>query len=476
MGSAAGPARVAASASGSTRSRIAALAVAATAFVLVLVAPTPDGLTLEGQRAIAIFVLCVALWVTHAIPLMITSLLAVVLFPLLGVMDSPDVYAFFGNQAVFFILGAFILSSAVIRSGLSTRIALHVLRRFGRSPGSLLGAVMVIPAGLSFFVPEHAVAAMIFPVVLELASGLDLKPGESPYAKSLFIAMAWGAIIGGVATFLGGARAPLAVGILYANTGRSIGFLPWALAATPIVPVMLFVGYQVLRRVFPPEVDSVAPATEAVARKIEAQGPLSRRESAVGGLMALTVLAWIVLGEQAGLANIAFAAVAVAFVFGLMKWKDVEEDVNWGVFLMYGGAIALGFALDSTGAATWLIDRTIAQVSAAPLVIVGLLALVSVLLTEAISNSAVVALLLPVGLGLSAPHGLSPETLTLAVAIPSGLAYMLPMGTPATAIAFSSGHLRASDTLKAGSLMVAASWTTFLLTAAVWWPVIGFGT
>lgn len=437
--------------------------------------PTPEGLTTEGQRALAIMALCIILWVSQAIPLMITSLLAIVLFPLAGVMTTEEVYPFFANQAVFFILGAFMLASAILRSGLSSRITLGVLRRFGRSPRSLLASVMLIPAALSCVMPEHAVAAMFFPVTVEITRSLDLRPGESRYAKSLYIALAWGAVIGGITTFLGGARAPLAIGILQANTGESIGFLPWTLAALPTVLIMLGVGYLVLTRVFPPDIESVAPAIETIRQRVASQGAISRREIEIALIMVGTIAAWVLVGEHLGLANIALAAVAIAFALGLMKWKEVEEDVNWGVFLMYGGAIALSFALSETGAATWLVDVTVASFPHSAFLIVASVALLSNLLTEAMSNTAVVALVLPVALTFAAAQGLPPQVMTLVVTIPSGLAFMLPMGTPANAIAYSSGYIQPSDTIRAGAIMLVTSWVTFVTVAMLWWPIIGFG-
>ena len=204
--------------------RFIILSVASFIFGLIVYLPAPEGLTDDGKKALAIFVLCVIFWVSHVIPLMITSLLAIILFPLLGVLPAEKTYSLFGNQAVFFILGAFILASAVTRTGLSNRIALMFLKWFGHSPKILLLGVIVLSAFSSFWMSAHAVAAMMFPIITAIALSLELKPGESSYGRSLFLGTAWGCVIGGVATFLGGARAPLAIGMLHDTTGESIGF------------------------------------------------------------------------------------------------------------------------------------------------------------------------------------------------------------------------------------------------------------
>jgi sodium-dependent dicarboxylate transporter 2/3/5 len=201
---------------------------------------------------------------------------------------------------------------------------------------------------------------------------------------------------------------------------------------------------------------------------------ISRRELALGGLMMLTIFFWIFYGDKIGLANIAIAAVVAAFAFKLLDWKEVEQDVNWGIFLMYGGAICLGFAMEKSGAAQWLADRTFGLLVHSKWALIATVSIVSLFLTEAISNTAVVALLMPLALGFAESMNLEPQVVTLALTIPSGLAFMLPTGTPATAIAYSSGFLRLSDTVVSGLILNCAGWLIFMLSIYFYWPLIGF--
>lgn len=434
---------------------------------------TPAGLTVEGQKALAVFALCVTFWMLNALPLMITSLLAIALIPLSGVMSSEQAYSLFGNSAVFFILGAFILAACLMKSGLSTRLSLVFLQRFGHSPRALLVAIYLWNAVASFFMSEHAVAAMNFPIVAEIVSVLALRPMRSTYAKGLFLALAWGSTIGGVATLLGGGRAPLALAILEAATGRiEYSFLTWSLHALPIVAVMLAVGYVTLMRWFPVDIESVRPAEEALARKVADLGRMRGEEKAIGAIMLGTVLVWIFYGHHLGLANVAIAAVVLLFALRLVVWRDVEEYVNWGIILMYGGAICLGAALDRSGAAQWMAESALGNSTPGPLAVLGVMSLVTWLLTEAMSNSAVVALMMPVGLGLAADVGLQAAVIAPAVAIPAGLTFAFPIGTPANAIAYSSGYLRLRDLVVPGALMGLAGWFVFNLTVRWYWPLL----
>ncbi len=427
----------------------------------------------QAQRSLAVFGLCVFYWVSGALPLMVTSLLAIVLLPVSGVLSAPQAYALFGNEVVFFILGAFILAACLIKSKLSTRIALTMLARFGRTPRQLLISILLLNATMSFFMSEHAVAAMNFPIIVEIATVLHLHPRRSNYGKALFLCMAWGTTIGGVATFLGGGRAPLAVGILQEATGQSFSFLEWSSAILPLVFVLLVAGYTIITRFFPIDITDVTAADDILRERSLALGRVKFQEKAVGSVMALTILAWIFGGESVGLANIALGAVIAVFALQLVTWRDIEGYVNWGVILMYGGAICLGAAMNKSGAATWLAERTIRNWASDGVTVVMLLSGLSMLLTEAMSNSAVVAFLMPVSLGIAAQFGMDPRVMALCVAVPAGLAYTLPIGTPANAIAYSSGYLTIRDLAVPGLLLMAISWLAFLALATVYWPLVG---
>ncbi len=453
--------------------RFIILSIASFLFGLIVYLPNPEGLTSNGKKALAIFMLCVIFWISQVIPLMITSLLAIILFPLMGILPADKTYSLFGNQAVFFILGAFILASAVRRTGLSDRIALIFLTWFGHSPKVLLLGVILLSAFFSFWMSEHAVAAMMFPIVTTIALSLKLKPNESNYGKALFLGMTWGCVIGGVATFLGGARAPLAVGMLHDATGESIGFIKWTLATLPTVVSLLVVTYCLLVLLFPAEIKDVKEARTLLIKKIEGIGRIKRKELFIGLLMIATICAWICFGEEFGLANIALASVVIAFVFRLMTWKDVEEDVNWGLILMYGGAICLGFAMGKTGATHWLVSIAPLGSIHSPFILIMVISLVAIFLTEAISNTAVVALLMPITIGLAIDFSINPVITTLAVTVPSGLAFMLPMGTPAVAIAYSSGFISPGNTFKGSLILKIAAWILFNVFAYFYWPILG---
>jgi sodium-dependent dicarboxylate transporter 2/3/5 len=348
-----------------------------------------------------------------------------------------------------------------------------MLYRFGTTPRTLIVTVLLLNAAMACVMSEHAVAAMNFPIILEIVAVLKLNPRRTRYGKALFLAMAWGSTIGGILTLLGGGRAALALQILREASGKTLSFAEWSIAILPLVLTLLPVCYFILLRFFPIDIESVREADEVLHARSLALGRLRYQEIAIGALMLLTFAAWIFLGEEFGLANVALAAVVLLFVLNLVTWREIESYVNWGVILMYGGAICLGAAINKSGAAAWVANVTIAQWATDGPMIILTLSLLSLLLTEAMSNSAVVALLLPVSLGIAERFGIDARSMALAIAIPAGLATTLPIGTPANAIAYSSGHLSMRDMALPGALLGLVSWILFNLMANFYWPLLG---
>ncbi len=424
----------------------------------------PAGLSAQGWTTLSIFFLCLILWVSQLLPLTITSLLGLSLLPLTGVMPAEAVYGLFGNSAIFFILGAFMLAAGAIQTGLSEHLALHLLDRVGLGPKRLLLAMLLLPAAMAFVMPEHAVVAVMLPIAWEIVRGLGLKGGNR-YAQSIFFALAWGAIIGGVATLLGGARGPLALALLHEITGKSFTFAQWSAASLPIVLPLLLVSALLLLSITPFGQLDVASARHRIDRRRMEAGALGASGWVMGLLLAITVLAWIFIGNDQGLAAISLISVVVMFALQLVTWKEIEPHVHWDVILMYGGAIALGKAMVVTGGGAWLAHQCI-PADTSPFTLLLVLAIATLLLTECVSNAAAVAILLPVALPIAMEQGIDPIITALAIGIVAGFAFILPMGTPANAMIYATGHVRASAMMRYGPILSLCALLLFLITIA----------
>jgi len=445
-------------------------------FLILLNQEGPTDLSLQGYKVLCVFFLCVSLWATNLIPLSITSLLAIALIPLLGIMDASQAYSFFGNKAVFFILGIFILSAAMIGSGLSGRLSMWVMKHFGKSPKTLVSSIYFFGALLSCFMSEHAVAAMMFPILIEIVTALQLKKGESVFAKALFFSMAWGCIIGGAMTVLGGGRVPLAVEILEKVTKGtgSIGILEYTYFSFPLVLLLLGAGWVVLFFMFPPDLKEIEPARKIIMEKSQTLGAVTFQEKGIALVMALTIFTWFGYGDTLGIANIAIISLVLLFSFNLINWKLVEPHINWAIILMYGGAICLGEVMATSGAALWLSQSIFSGTVQSPTLFLVSIAVLSLLFTTFMSNSAVIAILLPPAISMCEAYGISPQMATLTVILPSNFAFILPIATPASALAYSARYFSLGEMFRAGALLSLLGMGCYLFLLYFYWPLIGF--
>ena len=251
------------------------------------------GLTVEGYRTIGAFFVCLILWMTQLVPMAITGLLAVGLIPMLEIMPSKEAFSYFGSEAVFFILGSFILSAALLKTGLSTRLAVWFIQKGKNSPSKLLFRIMLSCSLLSCVMPEHAVAAFSLPIIFEMARSLKYMPFGGSYGRGLFMAMAWGCVIGGIITYLGGARAPLALAIVSEMTGENISFWRWMQTSLPLAIPLFFLGFFLIRYFFKIDVDSVEDIRMALEKRNEEMGRMTWSEKWVALILSVAVYLWI---------------------------------------------------------------------------------------------------------------------------------------------------------------------------------------
>jgi sodium-dependent dicarboxylate transporter 2/3/5 len=242
----------------------------------------------------------------------------------------------------------------------------------------------------------------------------------------------------------------------------------------PLSLGLLAVTAVLLDRLASQEKIDIRPCRELLERKLAETGPLSTSERRLMWIGIATVAAWTTLGHVVGLAEISILSVIVLFAFRVADWHAVEENVNWGIIIMYGGAVALGSALVESGAARWLAVQLVSNTLLPPVLVLMILAGITIFLTEGISNSAAVAVVLPIALSLAAYEGLSGGKLTVfAVALPAGLAFCLPMGSPPNAITYSAGYFRLRDILLLG-LFVKLVGLALILALMIWvWPHLG---
>ncbi|WP_116963267.1 SLC13 family permease [Fastidiosibacter lacustris] len=434
----------------------------------------------SGKHAFAVFCVAVFLWIINIFPLAITGIIVLFLLPASGVIFAQDVYSYFGNSATFFVLGAFILASPVMRSGLSKRLAITIISKFGKGSKRLCMSIFGLSSTMAFFISEHAVVAMLLPIVLEIVTAANVNK-KSRFAFAAYMAMAWGAMIGGTATLLGGARAPLALGILQDNFATNakmahvshIGFFEWSLWVIPIVLVMLCLASICVLIIAHKSGANIELARQKLIAHKKEIGRVTKREVLTLMVVLFTIFLWIFYGTAWGLDWISFLGVILAFILRITNWKEIERDVQWGIIIMYGSAIALSVALRNTGAAHEMVQVIIDLGISSPLLIIVSLIVLVAILTEVMSNAAAVAILLPVGLALSLEYGIDPRVITVGIATGAGLTFLLPVSTPAMALVLHSDHVKIHAVMAWGIWLKISSILVIIVAIIFYWPLLG---
>jgi solute carrier family 13 (sodium-dependent dicarboxylate transporter), member 2/3/5 len=415
---------------------------------------TDSGLSRGGARTLAIFLAAVILWVTEAVPLVVTGLGVFVALVAGGIGSPAQVSAWFGDRVVFFLLGIFLIAGALTASHVVDHAALRLLNAVGTSPRKLRQGVYWVAFFASFLLAEHAVAAMLFPVIARIRDALGRPRQSSSYIAGLFLALAWGCSIGGIVTYLGGARIALAMGIAQTKGITVPGFFELMAMSLPIAIPFGIAAAIILEIAFPIDVPNVTQAREALAERRRDLGRFGPRQQAVLCILLLTIAAWAFFGVKY-LAPVALASAAVLISTGLGRWSEVERHVPWDLLIMEAGALALCSALEATGASVWAGHIAFSNIGHEPLLIIGAITLFTIILTELFSNPAVVTLLVPLLIPAAPALGFQGHeiALVLAVALPCGLSFVLPLGSPPLAIAFSSGEYKVAKVAGWGILL-----------------------
>lgn len=435
-------------------------------FLVAILSSPKWGLTPQSQKTIGIFFLTVSFWITGFVPPPVTGLLVLALIPLFNILPASQTFSLFGNRAIFFLLGVFIMSTSLMKTGLARKMALIMLNKLNNSYFKMLSGIFTVSFLMSLLMPEHAVAAMLFPVLIKFVHTLNIN--NYKFNSLIFLSMAWGCIAGGIGTPLGGARAPLAMELLYNNFGINLGFLKWTVYAFP-ASIMLYVLIVLYLYMLVKMNNLDELLTFQRFNTTTHLYPLSRQEKITFSVYILTLIAWMMSLKTADMAVIAILSSVSLFLLKIITWRDVEEHINWSIILMYGGAIVLGKTMVSSGAARWFADKILHNFVKSPFSFFWLFTTLTILFTEVMSNVAACAFLLPIAYGFVGTLEINPIFATFTVAIPSGLAFLLPMGSPPNAIAYSSGKYTILQSIKFGAVNIIFSLFVLYIIAKLFW-------
>ncbi len=420
----------------------------------------PDGqLSGPAVRALAIFAAAVALWITAPVPLVVTGLGVFVALSVGDLLPGKPIdeqarqtATWFADPIVVFLFGAFLIAGALSSAHVVDHLALRLLAMLGTNARRLRQVLFWIAFGAAFLMSEHAVMAMLFPLAVRIRDALGRPLRSSRYVQGLFIGMAWGATIGGITTYLGGSRNPLAMGFLHKHNLPIPGFFELMCYSLPVALPQALAAALNLEWGDPVDISSVAAARASLEQRRRELGRFGARQRRVTAVLGLAVVLWMLGGfELIALVSVGIAALLLGT--RLVRWSEIAREVPWDLLVLYAAALALAKALAATGAPALIGHHLIPLLPSAPAVAIAVIAVVAMLMTEAMSHGAVVSMMVPLLIAAAPILGIDPVLLALAVSLPTGLAFMLPMGSPPLAIAFASEEFPLSTMTKWGSLL-----------------------
>lgn len=435
----------------------------------------PLQLPAGGARALAAGVLLIIWWIAEVLPMPAVALMPLLLFPLLGIDTLEATAQAYSNPVVFLFMGGFIIAVAIEKWNLHKRIALLIVWKTGTSSNRILLGFTLATGLLSMWLSNTATTMMLFPIALSVIAVMEEhpQPGSKPrhFALALLLIIAWASNMGGMATIIGTPPNVAFAGFIEKKYGYSISFLNWMLICLPLALLLLTALYLVLARwLYPSGIRNSSVANAYIRSELEALGPISGTEKRILIVFAATALLWItrsllnrylqislddnmiaVLGALALFAMPAAPADRNASRF-VLQWSDTSQ-LAWGILLLFGGGIALANALEKNGIMSIIGNALAGGGMMKGILLVLVITIVSIFLSEVMSNVAQVIVFAPVLAALADALQMEPLLLGLPMTLAASAAAMLPMGTPPNAIVFGSGRIPLREMLKAGLIM-----------------------
>ncbi len=444
-----------------------------------------NGLSPEGHAVLACTFWIAVWWITEAIPIAVTSLLPIVLFPITGGLELSETTASFGHRYIFLYIGGFILAIAIERWNLHRRIALSIINLIGTNMNFIVLGFMIATAFLSMWISNTATSVMMIPIGMAIIKQLKDHPGtleneNQIFGKMLMLAIAYSASIGGLSTLIGTPPNLVLAGILTELYDVEITFSKWIMFGLPVSVLLLILCWKYLTGfAFKMEMLDFPGGRPEIRKQLKAMGKISYEERMVLIVFLVTALAWItrsfLLEPLIPAIDDTIIAVVAGFALfiipaskkgALITWEEAVK-LPWGILLLFGGGLALAQGFRTTGLAEYIGSQMTLLEGLAPLILLLILIAALNFLTEITSNLATTAMMLPILAPLALSMDVHPLLLMVGATVAASCAFMLPVATPPNAVVFGSGYLKIYDMVKTGIWMNLIS--IILLTALVYW-------
>lgn len=455
-------------------------------FVLMLWS-NPFNLDASAAKVLAVASLMIIWWVTQALPMPVVALLPLLLFPLLHVAGMEEVAAPYANPIIFLFMGGFMIALAIEKWGLHKRAALSIIQVTGTSGNRIVLGFILASGLMSMWLSNTATTMMMFPIALSVIKVMEENGGGNGNVNNLgvclMLAIAYSSNFGGIATIIGTPPNVAYVAYLQKSSGYTFQFADWMKLCLPISLLLLYILYIILVKVlYPNNIPSNNETKNLISVELKKLGHLSATEKRVMGIFMLTALLWMCKGFindyqelfklndsmiaiMGGILMFAIPSGAVNNNKPILEWRDTK-NMAWGILILFGGGITLAAQLEKAGIIESL-GNWIAGFASGGILLVFVVTIVSIFISEVMSNVAQVIVFAPVIGGMAAALQIDPFQLGIAMTLGASCAGMLPMGTPPNAIVFASGRLKLKHMTTTGFIMNMVS--AVLITLFCWY-------
>ena len=462
-------------------------------FLLTFVAGPPVGMSLQGWRVCGLAMWMALWWMTEAMPLSVTSLIPIVVLPIANILPMKTALSSFSNPIVFLFLGGFLLSLAMEKWNLHLRIGLGILRTVGHGGKSILAGLMLATAFLGMWISNTATVIMMLPMAVSISVLLSqpaLDEGDTPrnknmFAKAMVLGVAYSAVIGGLATFVGTPTNAVLQSYMVKQYNYSFSLSQWMMFGVPLSLVLLVLGWLLLVHRYVRHANVSDDVRDIVKTAFADLGPMVREEKLVLAVFIFVASLWIfstplehIFGIVLDDAIIGILGGILLFIIPLdssfsnfaLRWRDTQK-LPWGILIFFGGSLALSDALTDTGVINWLSLQMAVLHKLNIAIVVTIVMLMVIFMSELMSNIATVTAFTPIIAALAQAMGVNPLIILIPSTLAASTAFALPGASAPNALAYGTGYVKVRDMISTGfilNLISLAALLFFTFTLVSW--------
>lgn len=461
-------------------------------FVVLFFMPLPEGMSEVGQKSLAVFAAALILWVTKPIPIYQTSIIAILVLPLIGAVKNQKVaFGTLGFDIIWLMVAAFVLTSAISETNLGKRLALTLITKFGKTKKRTLAVLVVVNFVLAFFVPSTtARASLIMPIAMVLLEVYKAVPGESKFGKLMMLQGVQNNAYATSMVVTATSAQVIAMGFINQQAGGNIGYTQWLLGSIPqavlTAGILFVVGYK-LFSIQQEATTNGLDAMETVQQKLKGQlaelGKMSDKEKRAGMIFLITLLLWATGDYQEALLGFEISTEQTAVLgmllcllpgIGVLTWKQAK--IKWDLMIFSAGAYAVGNAFNDSEGASWMIQRLVDAIGLdqLPHPVIAVLLIFITVFSHLIFTSKTVrtTILIPAVISIATTVGMDPVSLALACSFGIATTITLPPHSKVNTLYFGSGYFSILEELKFGLFACFVNAAVISLVYFTWLQVV----